>query len=144
MYIILEFVLFTFVVYWIHRLAHIIPYIGYFHNDHHKMVNKQQLWGWHWSNFFLFNDSWKSTADLWITEVIPLIILSFIFNSWYLFGIYYVWAAIFQERIEHNGNFDMKYITSGKWHLFHHKQPKYNFGIFFPVWDMIFGTYKHV
>ena len=136
---VLIFLLWTFVIYCAHRLAHEIPVINKIHADHHKYVIQNEV-NWHWSTIFLYNDTWLSTLDLWITEVIPTIIMSFIFG-WWLFVAYYVWAAFVQERIEHNSNFDYYPFTGGKWHMVHHRNAKYNYGIFIPFWDIIFRTY---
>lgn len=141
MHYLLVFILWTFVIYWMHRLVHVIPYVKNIHADHHVYVNNHEV-RWHWSNLFLFNDTWKSTADLWITEVIPTIILSFFFG-WWLMIAYYLWAAFIQESIEHNSRFDMYPLTSGKWHMMHHKDSSCNFGIMLPVWDIIFSTKKY-
>lgn len=139
MYYILIFIIWTFVIYWMHRLVHIIPILQRIHADHHIYVNNNDV-RWHWSNLFLFNDTWKSTADLWITEVIPTLILSFFFG-WWLIIAYYLWAAFIQESIEHNKRFDLyPYLTSGKWHMVHHRNSKYNFGVMIPLWDRVFKT----
>jgi sterol desaturase/sphingolipid hydroxylase (fatty acid hydroxylase superfamily) len=138
---ILIFLLWTLIIYWAHRLAHILPYIRDIHYDHHKYVNNNFV-DWHWSNLFLFNDTWKSTLDLWITEVIPTIVLSYFFG-WWLFVAYYLWAAFIQEIIEHNENFNYYPFTSGKWHMIHHKNGSYNYGIFIPVWEIIFKTARN-
>lgn len=142
MYYIFHFIVWTFVIYWCHRLAHIIPVIRDIHYDHHKFVNHNTV-DWHWSNLFLFNDTWKSTVDLWITEVIPTIIVS-LFVGWWLFIAYYLWAAFIQERIEHNENFNWYPLTSGRWHMVHHRNASYNFGIFIPIWDIMFRTWKPI
>jgi sterol desaturase/sphingolipid hydroxylase (fatty acid hydroxylase superfamily) len=68
--------------------------------------------------------------------------MSFIFG-WWLFVVYYVWAAFIQESIEHNSKFDIyPILTSGKWHMVHHHHKNYNYGVFFPIWDIVFGTWK--
>ena len=111
--------------------------------DHHKQVSQNKILGLHWSNLFLYNDTWKSTLDLWAIEVIPTIIFCWIFNCWWIFFVYWFWAAFIQEAIEHNKNFDWyPWLTSGKWHLVHHKHSKYNYGLFVPIWDILFKTYK--
>jgi hypothetical protein len=141
MFYIVSFLIWTFVIYWAHRLAHAIPVISTIHADHHKYVVQNEV-NWHWSNLFLYNDTWLSTLDLWITEVIPTIVMS-LFVGWWLFIAYYIWAAFIQERIEHNSKFNLyPFLTSGKWHMIHHRQAKYNYGIFFPIWDIIFRTWK--
>jgi sterol desaturase/sphingolipid hydroxylase (fatty acid hydroxylase superfamily) len=81
--------------------------------------------------------------DLWITEVVPTLIFSWITGHWWLSVFYYVWAAFIQEVIEHNPNFNIyPLLTSGQWHLVHHKQSDKNFGLFVPIWDIVFRTYK--
>ena len=136
------FLLWTFVVYWAHRLVHIIPYFKTIHADHHKQISQETFDGLSWKNLFLYFDSPKSTLDQWYTEVIPTIILSLIFG-WWVFATYYIWAAFIQESVEHNSKFDFyPFITSGKWHMVHHTYKNNNFGVMFPIWDIIFGTWK--
>lgn len=140
---IFDFLVWTFVLYWLHRLAHVTPILRQIHNYHHRCVTQNRHVGkWHYTNIFLFNDNWPSTIDLWVTEVIPTIILSYIINSWWIFLFYYLWAAFFQESLEHNPHLNVYPFTSGVWHLVHHRYPKYNFGLFFPIWDIIFQTQR--
>jgi sterol desaturase/sphingolipid hydroxylase (fatty acid hydroxylase superfamily) len=141
---VIYFILWTLILYWIHRLAHKVPFLRYYHVAHHSFINNNITTSWHWSNLLLFNDNWKSTIDLWITEVIPTIVFSYVTNQWWLLGFYYVWAALIQESIEHNSKVNIYGITSGRWHLIHHKHTNYNYGLFFPVWDKLFVTNKKV
>jgi lathosterol oxidase len=143
MYIV-YFFLWTFVLYWIHRAAHKISLIKIYHFDHHSFIIKNGMQGWKLNNLLLFNDTYKSTIDLYITEVIPTILFCLITGQWWIFIGYYIWAALFQEWIEHDPNIDILGFTSGKWHLIHHKFYNRNYGLFFPLWDIIFGTYKNV
>jgi sterol desaturase/sphingolipid hydroxylase (fatty acid hydroxylase superfamily) len=82
--------------------------------------------------------------DLWITEVIPTILFSFITGQWWIFIMYYLWAALAQEWIEHNPTIDIPFFTFGKWHMIHHTIHNKNFGLIFPQWDIIFNTHKSV
>lgn len=139
----LYFLSWTLLIYCMHVAVHEynIPYVRQWHNDHHKQVTLNKVVGWHWNNLFLFNDTWKSTFDLWFTEVIPTLLFCFLTQQWWLFIVYYLWAAFIQEAIEHNKNFNIyPFLTSGKWHLIHHVHPKCNYGVFFPIWDIIFHT----
>jgi sterol desaturase/sphingolipid hydroxylase (fatty acid hydroxylase superfamily) len=129
-------------LYWIHRIGHSVPAIRDLHLHHHRFILQHDT-SWHWSNLFLFNDDWTSTLDLWITEVIPTIVFSLVTEQWWIIVFYYVWAAFIQESIEHNKNFNIPILTSGKWHLMHHHDG-INYGLFTPIWDIIFGTYKNV
>jgi sterol desaturase/sphingolipid hydroxylase (fatty acid hydroxylase superfamily) len=148
--IIIYFLFWTLILYWIHRLGHYTPVIQKFHRDHHKFISagvkgNQKPNDWHWSNLFLFNDNWNSTIDLWLTEVLPTLVYSLITGQWWISIFYYVWAAFIQERIEHNPSFNIyPFLTSGKWHLLHHYDAGKNYGLFFPIWDIIFGTYKSI
>ena len=136
------FLLWTMILYWIHRCGHKIKFINKYHQDHHRYIRYHPNVGWSWKNLFLYNDTKNSTIDLWITEVIPTIIFSYVTGHWVFFAFYYFWAAFVQESIEHNRKFSLYPLTSGKWHLVHHKNQNMNFGLFFPLWDIIFGTNK--
>lgn len=142
--IIFHFLAWTFLLYWIHRIGHKTPYVKRWHWDHHSYIVRNGSPGWHWNNLFLFNDTWTSTLDLYVTEVIPTFLYSLITGQWWIFIFYYLWAALVQESIEHNKNFDLPLFTSGRWHLVHHRHPNKNLGLFFPIWDILFGTYKRV
>jgi len=140
MFYIFVFLSWTLCLYWLHRIIHITPVLRKVHWEHHKYINTHKT-GWHWNNLFLFNDNWVSTADLWITEVIPTLIFSYITGQWWVIIFYYFWAALIQEIIEHNPNVNWyPILTSGKWHLVHHRNNKANFGLFLPVWDILFRT----
>jgi len=148
MYYIFVFISWTLYLYLIHRVIHSIglrlfPVAFNAHADHHRYINTNKQTTWHWNNLFLFNDTWTSTLDLWITEVIPTLIFSLITGAWWISVFYYFWAALVQEVIEHNPKFDLyPFLTSGKWHLVHHHNTSVNYGLFFPVWDILFGTSK--
>jgi sterol desaturase/sphingolipid hydroxylase (fatty acid hydroxylase superfamily) len=141
---IIVFLIWSFTLYWIHRGIHKIniPYVSEFHWDHHKQVTQNKV-KWHWSNIFLFNDTWKSTIDFWITEVIPTFIICIITNHWWIFCIFYIYASFIQERIEHNKHINFfPLLSAGKWHLIHHNNHKVNFGAYTPIWDIFFNTNK--
>ena len=138
---IIYFLLWTLLLYLIHRIIHHIPYLRSIHFNHHRHVNENYgQMTWHWNNLFLFNDNWISTLDLWMTEVIPTILFSYLTSHWWIFCFYYIWTAFIQERVEHNPNIDLYPFTSGRWHLVHHKNFRKNYGLFHPFWDRIFQT----
>lgn len=136
--------LWTLILYLLHVLAHRWEPLRKFHRDHHSVVSENFVGKWHPSNLLLFNDTWKSTADLWITEVIPTFIFSYVTGVWGIFIFYYFWAAFLQEYLEHNKKLNIPLILTGKKHLLHHRHPYYNFGLILPMWDLIFGTYINV
>lgn len=140
--IVVYFLLWTLTLYWIHRVAHIAPLLKKYHMSHHSYILQNDV-SWHWSNLFLYNDNRKSTIDLWMTEVIPTLIFSFLSGQYWISLLYYIWAAFIQETIEHNKNFNLPLLTSGKWHLIHHRSNS-NYGLFIPLWDLVFNTYKRI
>lgn len=143
--IVLYFLIWTFILYVCHRLAHQVTFLWYYHEDHHIQISKATNKGHHWSNYFLFFDSWKSTMDQWLIEIIPTIVLCLILQDYFLLIFYYVWAVFIQEKIEHNSYFNLfPLLTSGKWHLIHHKNSKKNFGVFVFYWDWLFNSYEKV
>jgi sterol desaturase/sphingolipid hydroxylase (fatty acid hydroxylase superfamily) len=131
-------------IYWSHRLFHILPVLRKIHYIHHKhVIDKTGSLKWKWSNVFIWVDGWKGTVDQWALEVIPTIIFCFIFDQWWLLIFYWLWTAFIQERIEHNEKFDIyPFLTSGKWHLIHHVNDCKNYGVFFPIWDILFKTHQ--
>ena len=144
--IVVYFLLWTFLLYWIHRIVHRLPWIKKYHRQHPKFINANQInkSRWEFNNLFLFNDDVDSTIDLWITEVIPTLIFCLVTGAWWIFWFYYIWASIFQEVLEHRNNLNLPWFTAGLWHLEHHKNYRVNFGLFFPIWDILFRTYKKV
>lgn len=142
------FFVWTFLLYIIHVSVHHIPFLKSIHSDHHCFILKKSnkfYWTsnptkWHWSNIFLFNDTWISTVDLWITEVIPTFLFAAVTDQWWIFYFYYIWAAFIQEIIEHNPDVNWYPFTSGRWHLTHHRNWKKNYGLFHPLWDRLFRT----
>ena len=138
------FFIWTFFLYWIHRFSHKSILISKYHWEHHHHINTNNKSRWHWNNLLLFNDTRNSTIDLWITEVIPTILFSLITGQWWISILYYCWAGFLQEPLEHNPRFNIPLLTSGKWHLIHHKTPNKNFSLFFPIWDLVFNTESKV
>jgi sterol desaturase/sphingolipid hydroxylase (fatty acid hydroxylase superfamily) len=111
--------------------------------EHHKYINSNKV-GWHWTNLFLINDNVKSTADLWITDILPTLVFCLITGQWWIAIFMYAWTAFIQESIEHNSKFNLPILSSGKWHLMHHDNAKVNFGFLLPLWDIIFRTYTPI
>lgn len=136
----------TCLLYWMHRLAHVLPGLQWFHEDHHRVVFQHQYEGqamqWSPMNFLLWNDTGKSTVDLWFTEVLPTLLFCWVFHCWWILAGYYVWAAIFQESNEHDPNVHWPGYMHGRPHLEHHEDPTVNYGFSTPLWDRLFHTYR--
>ena len=146
---ILHFFAWNFVIYWVHVLGHKVQFMSQFHWDHHKYILSQMEGdknptGWHWNNLFFYNDTWKSTVDLWLTEVIPSLLYSWITGQWWVICFYWFWAAFIQETIEHNPKWDVFGLSAGKWHLLHHTGRDVNYGLMIPLWDILFRTNKRI
>ena len=119
-------------------MAHSVPMLMKFHADHHRYI-RQHSTKWSLNNLLLYNDTKNRTVDLWLTEVIPTIVFAIALDAWWVFCLYYIWAAFLQENIEHS-ELNLYPFTSGKWHMVHHRVPAKNFGLFFTFWDKLFGT----
>jgi sterol desaturase/sphingolipid hydroxylase (fatty acid hydroxylase superfamily) len=140
---VIYFILWTFVLYWLHRFFHNVPILKEMHMVHHMHVTLGTgSSDWNWKHMFLWIDDWKVTVDLWLMETIPTIIFCWILDQWWILAFYWFWTAFVQERIEHNINFNWYPLTSGRWHMVHHINANYNFGIFIPIWDIVFNTRK--
>jgi sterol desaturase/sphingolipid hydroxylase (fatty acid hydroxylase superfamily) len=134
------FLVWNFIIYWMHRWAHNVPIMMRLHREHHKFIRENSV-HWHWNNVLLFNDNWPSTFDFWVTEVIPTLLFAWITGQWWLLIAYYVYSALILERFEHNPNFTAyPWYVSGKWHVLHHTHYPCNYGIIIPFWDWVFKT----
>ena len=131
----------TFMLYWIHRLAHVWKPFKKIHWVHHKAVWNMEL-KWIWPHIFLWQEDLGSTLDLMFTEGIPTVIFCAITGQWWILVWWYIWSAFIQEHVEHNPKFSALPLSAGKTHLVHHKDWRYNYSLYFPVWDIVFGTYK--
>jgi sterol desaturase/sphingolipid hydroxylase (fatty acid hydroxylase superfamily) len=141
---VLAFLGWTLIIYCMHRIVHTVPYLKKIHWHHHKhVIHGTGSYKWEWTNLFLWVDDLKGTLDQWIMEVIPTILFCWLTGHWWILILYWVDSAFIQEHIEHNRKFDIyPFLTSGKWHMVHHEDHRYNYGIYFPIWDLIFGTAK--
>ena len=136
------FILWSLSVYLMHRLVHGVRGLGRWHARHHAVVAAGRQ-GWHWNNLLLFNDDWPSTADLWMTEIAPALGCAWLTQAYWPLLAYYLYAALLQERLEHNPRFSLyPWLTAGAWHVAHHRDPRVNFGFLTPAWDILFGTAK--
>jgi len=141
---VLYFLLWTFVIYIMHRLAHVVPLLQPFHWNHHYTISRKENDGkFKISHLILYVDNFETTIDQWLTEVIPTIIFCTITGQWWIAILYWIDAAFIQESIKHNPNFNVFPLnTAGRWHLIHHSNSEKNYGIIFPIWDIIFNTYE--
>jgi|Laugresbdmm110sd_1035091.scaffolds.fasta_scaffold132998_2 sterol desaturase/sphingolipid hydroxylase (fatty acid hydroxylase superfamily) len=141
---VIYFLLWTLVLYWIHRVAHVFPYLKDIHKEHHRYVIRNKGSGIALRHLLLIHKSKDYTIDLWITEVVPTILFSLVTGQVWILIVYYIWAALFQTSVKYDVNFDIFPITWGAWTLLHYRHNSNNFGSIFTIWDRLFKTNKGI
>lgn len=130
--------IFDFAYYWLHRAQHTMPWLWRYHATHHADPNVSCL---------------TTSRHHWLEEVfrfVPILLpLSIVFGSlsklpiWALvlpglFGIFIHWNTPWRM------NLIAKWIVTPWFHRIHHSiQPEHhnkNYAVFFPIWDIIFGS----
>jgi sterol desaturase/sphingolipid hydroxylase (fatty acid hydroxylase superfamily) len=135
--------LFDFVTYWFHRIAHITPVLWRFHRVHHSDTSMDA------STFFrghpLESFLWFGTSNILAAGIFGLDLLSL--------GLYFLIATPF-FFLEHSNIRFPKWLdktvglifTTPNIHKVHHEQDQYytdsNFSDIFIIWDRMFGTFK--
>ncbi|WP_343564317.1 sterol desaturase family protein [Kiloniella sp. b19] len=138
------FLVFTFVTYWTHRIAHCWKPLWYLHEAHHSVPYKGEyefsllnLVGW-------YND-WRSTLDVWVTEVLPMAGLVLLWPAtWPLAVLFYIDNVLSEGLTDHNPRINIPGLAMGKYHIEHHKDMSVNFDGYFRLWDKVFGTQRNV
>ena len=121
--------------YWIHRLMHYKVLFKYTHLLHHKFKNPSP-----WSAF-----AFHPFESILTMGIIPIIIFIIPWHNMALV-IFITWM-IFYDTFIHLG-YNIKSLKIFKWqntpmdHDMHHRNSKYNFGLYFTIWDRLMGTYK--
>jgi sterol desaturase/sphingolipid hydroxylase (fatty acid hydroxylase superfamily) len=125
--------------YWIHRLAHKVPALWRFHAVHHSTEHLR----------------WTSALRAHPIECyghaligLPLFLLGFPFDTLVavlaLGGLY---SFVIHANLNVSSRRLSYFINSPRYHAWHHarevKDGTVNFAGFFPVFDALFGTYKH-
>lgn len=129
---------FDFLYYWLHRAQHTIPWLWLYHATHHSDPNVSVL---------------STSRHHWLEDVfrfIPILLpLAIIFGSlnklplWMLafpglYGTFIHWNTPWRM------NAISKIIGTPWFHRIHHSQEEIhhnkNYAIFFPIWDVIFGS----
>lgn len=147
------FLLWTLASYALHRLAHVkSPYNPLFkiHLAHHKAEygkEKNYDFKWPgWRSFVLWFGDLQSTLDVWITLIIPAIVVSILFTQTHftvLIGVYLYEVFLSEHNLDHNPEITgpiTRVLAIGQYHLTHHHYPKYNYGLYLTLWDIVFIT----
>ena len=128
-----------FFVYWGHRLMHAVPALWAFHRFHHDEV--------HLNASTSLRQHWLSIPVHQLLVFLPL--------TW-LFGVSATPAAVYYALIVlgafHHANLRIALgpltavITGPQYHRLHHAPARAchdsNYASLFPVWDLLFGTYR--
>ena len=137
-------VIFDFVTYWFHRMAHITPILWRFHRVHHSDTSMDASTNLraHPIEMLL----WFGTSNILAAALFGLDLASL--------GLYFLVATLFFFLQHANLRFP-KWIdrsfgllfTTPNLHKVHHEQDQHytdsNFSDIFIIWDRIFGTYKY-
>ncbi|EDP71481.1 Sterol desaturase [Flavobacteriales bacterium ALC-1] len=122
--------------YWIHRLMHHRVLFKHVHLLHHKFKNPSP-----WCAF-----AFHPFESLLTLGIIPVVIFLIPWHNYAL--IVFITLIIVYDTFVHLG-YDIKGLKIFKWqntakdHDVHHTNSKYNFGLYFTLWDRVMGTYKY-
>ena len=146
------FLLWTFMIYWLHRWAHIshrLNPLWQIHRAHHAIIylgKQPTVLRPRWYQYFFWLGDWRASIDVIISMTLPAILIACI---WPRYGIpllvfHYFYEVFFSEYVlDHNPRIQGK-ITQifawGDFHLFHHMAPRKNFCLIITLWDRVFGT----
>ena len=146
------FLLWTLLVYLMHRLAHIrhrANVLYYFHVAHHKvdyLKERNRKFKWYYLLFYF--GGIRETLDVILILTIPLLIVCFIYPplAVFLIGFHYIYEVFLSEGLlDHNPSVKGKvtqFFSWGNYHLTHHKTWRYNFSLMITLWDYVFKTKK--
>ena len=120
--------------YWVHRLIHHKMLFKYVHLLHHKFKNPSP-----WCAF-----AFHPFESLLTLGIIPLVMFLIPWHNLAL--LIFITIIIFYDTFIHLG-YNIKQFKFLKWqntpldHDVHHRNSKYNFGLYFTFWDRVMGTY---
>lgn len=126
--------------YWTHRWFHYGKVYALVHEPHHR--SRQPSF---WTSF-----AFHPSEALIQAMALPLLALSF-YLEWWTIGVFLV-VMTFMGFINHLGHEFYpqwwlkglgRFMVSATHHQKHHLHYKYNFGLYFSVWDHLMGTEHH-
>lgn len=126
-----------FAFYWTHRLAHTVPFLWRFHAIHHSTRHV------HWISALRAHPT-EAYAHLF--NVIPLLVLGFPVDA---LGMLLPVISVYALAIHCDVDISLRplryLLNTPAYHRWHHardvRHGGVNFAGFFPIWDLIFGTY---
>lgn len=140
--ILLLIILWDLACYWMHRWAHNAKWYLRIHAAHHKKIyNAEQSWLPSIGSFFLWHGCWKQSLDILISFTMPAVVISYIFNCWWVLLFHYLYEVFLADGLwQHNVRIKSNILAGGQYHLEHHRNPRCNYGSILPIWDKIFKT----
>lgn len=98
------------------------------------------------ANFLLWFGSLQASADVWITLVLPALVLTALqpMEGKYLLLLVYLYEVFCSELLlDHNPALCgplTRLFAWGDYHLQHHHHAKTNYGLYITLWDTVFWT----
>lgn len=131
-------VLSDFIYYWVHRLAHTVPALWRLHAVHHSTEHLR------WTSALRAH---PAEVYLHVVTMVPLFFLGFPIDAIALVA---PLTTLYAFVIHTNTNYAVRglsyVLNSPRYHGWHHaldaKDGGVNFAGFFPIFDVLFGTYK--
>jgi sterol desaturase/sphingolipid hydroxylase (fatty acid hydroxylase superfamily) len=142
--LVLGVIIFDFVTYWFHRIAHITPVIWRFHRVHHSDTSMDASTNFRSHPLELM--LWFGSSNILASAIFGLDLLSL--------GLYFLVATPFffleHSNIKFPGWIDKTFglvFTTPNFHKLHHEQDQQytdsNFADIFILWDRLFGTFTY-
>jgi sterol desaturase/sphingolipid hydroxylase (fatty acid hydroxylase superfamily) len=144
--------LWTFAMYWLHRLSHWHhpknP-LWQLHRAHHTIPYLSAPSESPWpklGQFFLWLGSWRASLDVFVVMTLPAIVIALVTPTYGipLLLFHYLYEVLCSEyALDHNPRVQgwlTRFFAWGDFHLFHHMSPKHNYALIFTLWDRVFGT----
>jgi len=133
-----------FLYYWTHRYAHEIPSMYKIHKHHHLSIVPTPKTG--------LTFLWSEHVFYEALFALPPLVCSIVGVPTLMSSLFYIPILDFVNQIGHinleifpDGYLDsilLPLFYCPSYHHVHHKYFKYNYALFMPIYDMMFGTYS--
>ena len=148
------FLLWTLLVYFLHRLAHFRHKRNPLYRIHicHHRVNyfKEENRKFRWCYLLFYFGGLNETLDVLLVLTLPALVVYFIYppTGVYILCFHYFYEVFFSEGLlDHNPKVKggiTKFFSWGQYHLTHHRTWKYNYSLIITLWDYVFSTKKRI
>ena len=146
------FLLWTFYIYWVHRIAHIKHRYNIFytiHAAHHRIpyFAKERVLKPSVGQYFFWLGEWKTSLDIIIVMTFPLLVITYFwpqYGVWWLIFHYLYEVFCSEDLLDHNTRLNgplTRIFAWGNTHLYHHVYVKKNYALITNFWDYVFGTF---